>query len=337
MESAVHKAAFFITRRENFMPPRPTGRFAPSPTGYMHLGNAWSFLLNWLALRSASGHILLRMDDIDPQRSREHYAKAIIEDLEWLDLDWDAWDDPASMGGMCVQSQNLDHYGQAVKSLESSNLVYPCFCTRGELRSLANAPHVGDIGAPYPGTCRDLSQEQRAEKIRGGKAACLRLRCPEGAVKFTDILQGTQCFSPLDFGGDFALKRSDGVFAYQLATVVDDARMGVNLVLRGRDLLSSTPRQLLLYHLLGHKAPAFAHLPLLLDANGERLAKRHASLSLRSLRARGITNRQLIGELAWRAGILPEAEPCLPRDLLPLFKLESLPRQDIICDLTALP
>lgn len=309
-----------------------TGRLAPSPTGYLHLGNAWAFLLAWLAARAAQGRIILRMEDIDPDRSRAHFAEAIIHDLHWLGLDWDEGPDSSATYASYTQSQRLPLYTAAIENLTRAGHVYPCYCTRKELRTLAAAPHVGDAGAPYPNICRDLSPAQRAAKEqaarKSGRGSTLRLRCPEGAdFTFDDAVQGPQHMSLHDCGGDFALRRSDGVIAYQLAVVVDDALMGVNQVVRGDDIRISTPRQMLLCHMLGYPLPHYAHLPLLLDHNGERLAKRHASLSLGALREAGVSPQAIVGYLAHKAQLIPRAVPILPEALTALFSFAALPRQ----------
>lgn len=311
------------------------GRLAPSPTGYLHLGNAWAFLLAWLAARAQDGEVLLRIEDIDPQRSRPEYTAAVLEDLNWLGLDWDfgpgAKDvaDAAASVGPYEQSCRGALYAEALARLEQAGLTYPCFCTRKELRSLAAAPHVDDVGAPYPGTCRRLTPAQREAFLARGRRPCVRLRCPEDAVRFTDAVQGPQCLTLADCGGDFALRRSDGVVAYQLAVAVDDALMGITQVVRGRDILPSTPRQIALLRLLGHAVPQYAHVPLLLDQEGQRLAKRHAALSLRSLRQAGAAARDIIGLLGLLANVNPGGGPAAPSELLPGFALSRLPGDDI--------
>ncbi|WP_165066726.1 tRNA glutamyl-Q(34) synthetase GluQRS [Desulfovibrio sp. ZJ200] len=311
------------------LPVRICGRLAPSPTGYLHLGNAWAFLLAWLAARAQNGLLILRQEDIDPQRSRPEYASAILEDLRWLGLDWDQGPDLGGPAGPYEQSRRGDFYTQALARLQAAGLTYPCFCTRKELRLLAAAPHPGDAGAPYPGTCRDLSPEQRAAALRSGRKAALRLRCPDQAIVFEDGLQGPQNFRLADCGGDFALCRSDGVVAYQLAVAVDDALMGVTQVVRGRDILPSTPRQIALLRLLGYAPPSYLHVPLLLDSGGERLAKRHHSLALRTLREKGADPRQVTGLLGRLAGLNPAGRPLSPAELLPFFSPARLPRQDL--------
>lgn len=325
----------------------PVGRLAPSPTGLLHLGNAWSFLLAWLDARShPQGRIILRQEDIDPARSRQEWMEGIERDLLWLGLDWDEGpggptakpdaagtirDDAALYQGPYQQSLCGQRYEAALESLRLRGLVYPCYCTRKELRELAGAPHgahdgLGDAGAAYPGTCRSLSAEQRAEKEAMGRRPSMRLRCPDGEAgreSFDDGVLGPQSFTLDDCGGDFALRRSDGVWAYQLAVVVDDIAMGVNSIVRGEDILLSTPRQLLLWRLLGGTAPRFAHIPLLHDAEGERLAKRHKSLSLAQLREAGCRPERITGWLASLAGLNPTGEALSPAMLAEKLRREN--------------
>ncbi|MCH5278084.1 MAG: tRNA glutamyl-Q(34) synthetase GluQRS [Desulfovibrionaceae bacterium] len=293
------------------------GRLAPSPTGLLHLGNAWAFLLAWLAARAEGGRVILRMEDIDPARSRPEWAEGILRDLRWLGLDWD--EGPGVHAGSSMaesgphapyeQSRAGALYQRAFAALEAAGLVYPCYCTRRELRGLAGAPHgaadgLGDAGAFYPGTCRHLSPAERRQRERAGRHSAWRLACPEGAAEsFDDAVLGPQSLTLAQCGGDFALRRSDGVWAYQLAVVVDDARMGVTQVVRGEDILLSTPRQLLLFRLLGESPPRYAHIPLLRDGAGERLAKRHHSLSLSALRDAGVRPEAVTDWLARAAGL----------------------------------
>ena len=309
------------------------GRLAPSPTGYAHLGNAWAFLLAWLAARSSAGQVVLRIEDIDPQRSRPEYTAALIEDLSWLGLDWDFGPDKTTAAsgptGPFEQGRRSQHYAAAIAQLERAGLTYPCFCTRKELRSMAGAPHVDDAGAPYQGTCRNLTPAQQKAHLAAGRRPCLRLRCPEGPINFTDAVLGEQSHTLAECGGDFALRRSDGVVAYQRAVAVDDALMGISQVVRGRDILISTPRQIALLKLLGYGAPAYAHVPLLLDAEGQRLAKRHQSLALRSLRQTGADPRRITGFLGSLAGCNPGGKAASPAELLPHFSLLRLPAEDI--------
>lgn len=285
------------------------GRLAPSPTGLLHLGNAWAFWLAWLETRSQGGRLILRMEDLDPARSKAHFAQAAREDLRWLGLDWDAESPP--------QSQRSPAYEQALARLEAQALTYPCFCTRKELRSLAGAPQVGDEGAPYPGLCRNLSQNQRKMKTTEGRKSSSRLICPaEAQFNFNDRIMGRQSLTLSEVGGDFALRRSDGVYAYQLAVVVDDLEAGVSSVTRGRDILASTPRQLYLISLLGGAAPQYAHLPLIVDHLGERLAKRHQALGLRALKEAGVRPQAIFGFLAGRSGLRASTAPLDAGELL---------------------
>ena len=318
-----------------------TGRFAPSPTGLMHLGNAWSFFLAWLGARSAGGRVILRHEDIDPDRSRQSWMDAMERDLSWLGLDWD---EGSSHGPHAPYHQSLGGplYDRALDALKAQGLVYPCYCTRKELRMLAGAPHgaadgLGDAGAAYPGTCRSLTAEERAQKEAEGRKPALRLRCPDDDVEtFDDLVLGPQRISLKSCGGDFALRRSDGVWAYQLAVVVDDMRMGVTQVVRGEDILLSTPRQLLLYRLLGGTPPQYAHIPLLHDEEGERLAKRHHSLSIAALREKGCSPFAVIGYFAHLAGLQTSPAPVSPAVLADRIRHEgpfpwhTLPRGPIV-------
>ena len=343
-------------------PPPPRGRFAPSPTGRLHLGNAFAFLMAWLSIRSQGGLMILRIEDIDPDRSRPEFVRAIMEDLAWLGLDWDEGppktnEENASDGNdekkqnlrrgknrfiPYVQSLRSRRYEEVIAELQGRGLVYPCYCTRKELRMLASAPHVGDEGAPYPGTCRTLTDNQRKTLEASGRRPSLRLDTEAAArqlnadadaplvLRFTDGVLGEQRFTMKDCGGDFALRRSDGVFAYQLAVAVDDADMGVTEVVRGEDLLLSTPRQLLLFQLLGRTPPRYAHVPLLHDAAGERLAKRHKSLELAALRLAGQSPQDVLSRLGGLAGCLDrppdptESREALLARMTAGFSLEKL-------------
>jgi len=235
-----------------------------------------------------------------------------------LGLDWDEGVNEADPQGLCgshapyTQSLRASLYQTALNRLEQGGHTYPCFCSRKDLRTLAGAPHVGDEGAPYSGACRDLSVKAQSALLLQGRRPCIRLRCHDRRVCFTDRIQGAQDLTLAACGGDFALCRSDGVIAYQLAVVVDDGCMGINQVVRGRDILLSTPRQLVLCELLGLPYPEYVHLPLICDQYGERLAKRHHSLSLHALRQAGIKPEAIIGYLAWKSGLLAEAQSVYP-------------------------
>ena len=301
---------------------KTVGRFAPSPSGRMHLGNVWACLLAWLAARSAGGAVVLRLEDLDPGRCRPEYCDQVMRDLEWLGLGWD--------GEPVYQSRRTQAYAQAFQELERQGLVYPCFCTRAQ-RLAASAPHRSDGAVVYDGRCARLTPEQRAELSRTRRPAG-RVRAPEKTITFRDLLQGEYGEDLKRDCGDFILRRSDGVYAYQLAVVVDDAWMGVNQVVRGSDLLSSTPRQLWLQEALGLPHPAYGHVPLLLAPDGRRLAKRDRDQELDALTAR-YTAPELVGRLAWAAGLLPEYAPAMPEELIPLFAWEKLPRADRVFSL----
>lgn len=292
---------------------RPVGRFAPSPSGRMHLGNVFSALLAWLSVRKAGGTMLLRVEDLDPQRSRAEYAAAIRDDLRWLGLDWDE-ETPC-------QSQRTAVYAAEFARLEEMGLVYPCYCTRNELHD-ASAPHASDGTVLYAGTCRDLTPQQQAEKNR---VPAWRLRVPEEEVAFIDGLRGEYRENLASECGDFIIRRSDGVYAYQLAVVTDDAQMGVTQVVRGADLLNSTPRQLYLYRLLGYVAPEFYHVPLLVAPDGRRLSKRDGDLDLGRLR-QTMTAPQLLGLLACAAGLLDRPEACTAQELAQHFCWDCVTR-----------
>ena len=301
------------------------GRFAPSPSGRMHLGNAWSALLAWLAARSAGGEMVLRLEDLDPDRCKPHLCDGVEEDLRWLGLDWDLG---GSAGGETFyQSHRGELYRAALEVLRGKDLLYPCFCTRGQLHA-PNAPHRSDGEVIYAGTCRALTAEEREARARLRRPA-LRIRVPEEEVGFVDRLQGPYRENLARDCGDFILRRSDGVYAYQLAVVVDDALMGVNQVVRGSDLLGSTPRQIWLQGLLGFEPPEYAHVPLLCAPDGRRLSKREADLTLAALRGAGTTPEALVGRLAHAAGLIDRPEPIRARELIPLFSFDRLPRADI--------
>ena len=304
-----------------------TGRFAPTPSGRMHLGNLFCSLLAWLAAKKEGGRVVLRMEDLDQLRTSSVYAEQAEADLKFLGL---FWDEGGSLGGPHApydQGSRSPYYQELLGRLEALGLVYPCFCSRAELHA-ANAPHASDGEVVYAGTCRGLSGEEIAEKSRKRPPA-LRLRVPEETIAFVDGHYGLVEQDLAAECGDFILRRSDGVFAYQLAVVADDAAMGVTQVVRGRDLLSSAPRQLYLYRLLGFPEPAFAHAPLLLAPDGRRLSKRDRDVSLEALEEKGLTGPEIVGRLAFLAGLLDRPEAARPQDLLPVFAWDKVPREDV--------
>lgn len=308
------------------MPSPVVGRFAPSPSGRMHLGNVLCALLSWLSARHQGGQYILRIEDLDPDRCPRAYADLIEDDLHWLGLDWDAGGAMGGPDGSYYQSERTAIYQTYFDRLTQAGLTYPCFCSRAALHA-ASAPHLSDGRVIYAGTCRDLTPAQITQRAKT-RGAATRLRVPDQTIRFTDGLEGpcaehlpTEC-------GDFIIRRSDGVFAYQLAVVVDDALEGVTEVVRGRDLLGSTARQIWLHRLLGFAPPQFVHIPLLCDADGRRLSKRDADLDLGLLRTR-FTPAQLTGALAFAAGLTDTPAPVLPRELVDGFDWARVPRRDL--------
>lgn len=295
----------------------------------MHLGNIYSALMTWLSVRSQGGRLVLRIEDLDPRCASPELARQIIDDLRWLGLDWDE--------GPVYQRDRLDLYRAALERLEGLGLVYPCFCSRAELHA-ASAPHASDGTPVYAGTCRDLAPEQVAERARKRPAA-LRLRVPDeadpaGTVAFTDRVFGLRREVLARACGDFLVRRSDGVFAYQLAVVVDDAAMGVTEVVRGRDLLGSVARQIYLQRLLGFAEPAYAHVPMLVAPDGRRLSKRERDCDLGELQRVFGSPERLLGRLAFFAGMCEDDRPRSAAQLADLFSWETVRRHraDIVID-----
>ena len=308
----------------------PRGRFAPSPSGEMHLGNAWTALLAWLDIRSHNGTMVLRMEDLDPDRCRPEYAAQFLADLHWLGLDWDEGPD---RGGDCApyqQSERNQSYQTFFDQLTEAGRVYPCFCSRAELRSVASAPHADDGERVYSGRCAALSGAEVRQRLAAGRRPAYRLKVAEATIAFEDGIMGRQQQNLRQDCGDFVIRRADGIFAYQLAVVADDAAMAMDRVLRGADLLASTPRQIYLWQLLDRPVPQFIHVPLLLGSDGRRLSKRHASLSLAALRRQGISPQSIIGKLAARAGLIAKPETVNASELIGEFQLSKLPRQPVV-------
>ena len=294
------------------------GRFAPSPTGRMHLGNVYAALLSWLSVKSQGGQWLLRIEDIDPDRSRRRYADMLMEDLHWLGLNWDL--------GPYWQSDRYAIYEEQLQRLQATGLTYPCYLSRGEIMA-TQAPHESDGRVVYGPELRARNAELVAQGNLS-RTPCIRLRTIDKIISFLDRHYGPQSFNLEKQCGDFILRRGDGAWAYQLAVVVDDALMGVTEVVRGRDLLQSVPQQLYLYDLLGFTSPRFAHFPLLCNAQGQRLCKRDKALDMGELREQ-YTTEQILGKVAFYAGLTPTDEPITAQQLLPLFSWDNIPVQDI--------
>ena len=305
------------------MTDRVVGRFAPTPSGRMHLGNAFAYLLAWLSVRSRGGTVLLRMEDLDTLRCTEENAECIREDLRWLGLTWDEETPP--------QRSRTAAYERALETLRSRANVFPCWCTRGSLK-LVNAPHASDGHPIHPASCREASAEERA---RHTAPPAWRLEAPELTIRFTDGVYGEYAEDLKTECGDFVLRRADGIFVYQLAVVADDGEFGVTEVVRGCDLLSSTPRQIYLQQLLGYPRPAYFHVPMLTDREGRKLSKRDADLDLGALRQR-YRPEEVIGLLAYACGLLDRFEPVAAEELIPHFSWEKLRKADILLDVEQL-
>jgi glutamyl-tRNA synthetase len=335
------RRGFFIVSAESETVPRPpVGRLAPSPTGAQHVGNARTYLTAWLSARSRGGNVRLRIEDIDSPRVKAGAAEQAAEDLRWLGLDWD--------GDVVTQSSRLPLYHAALEELKGRELVYPCTCTRSDVAAAASAPHAGQEGPTYPGTCAHRRAADAESLAAEGKPFAWRFRvapapgvtdpgyssgvggvCDPGPP-FADLFAGEQRIDLREHGGDFVVWKSAGTPAYQLAVVVDDAEMGVTEVIRGDDLVPSTPRQLLLYRALGLPPPAFAHIPLVVGEDGRRLAKRHGDTRLSSLREAGVNPEALVGLLGWSCGWLAEPRQVTARELLPLFRLRAIPPRPFV-------
>ena len=289
------------------------GRFAPTPSGRMHLGNVFAALIAWLSVKSRDGEMVLRMEDLDTQRTSDAYAAILRQDLQWLGLTWDRETQP--------QSRRSEVYGRYFDCLREMELLYPCYCTRSQLHSV-NAPHLSDGTYVYPGTCRNLQTPP------AGRAPAWRVTVPDRLWQLEDRLQGLYRENLATDCGDFVVRRADGVYVYQLAVTVDDGEAGVTEVVRGMDLLSSAPRQMYLQELFGFPHPEYAHVPMLMAPDGRRLSKRDRDLDLGALRQR-MPAEQLIGHLAHACGLIGQAEPVSARELASEFSWEKLRRENI--------
>ena len=305
------------------------GRFAPTPSGRMHLGNAFSALVAWLSARAAGGGMVLRIEDLDPRAQSRERAELLMDDLRWLGLDWDE--------GPYFQSDRSEIYRKALDELRERGLTYPCFCSRAELHA-ATAPHASDGTPVYAGTCRGLSSAEAARRA-ALRPPATRLRVPDeedpaGTITFADLAYGARQEVLARECGDFLVRRSDGVVAYQLAVVVDDALMGVTQVVRGRDLLGSCARQIYLDGLLGYPAPEYGHVPLLVAPDRRRLSKRDKDLDLGVLRERGVPAERVVGTLAAAAGLCERGADIMPGELVGAFSWDAIAshREDVVVD-----
>ena len=290
------------------------GRFAPTPSGRMHLGNVFSALMAWASVRSQNGSLILRVEDLDIRAHNPQYTSLLLDDLQWLGLTWDK--------GPYYQSKRTELYQEALSDLRQQGLLYPCFCSRADLHA-AQAPHASDGTYVYARTCRNLSKSER-EELAKHKIPATRIRVPNKTYAFEDKVYGQTSQNLFKLCGDFIVQRADEIFAYQLAVVVDDADMGVTEVVRGSDLLSSTPRQLYLQDVLGLSHPTYAHLPLLVAPDGRRLSKRNHDLDLGVLRSQGKTPEEILGFLAYCVGLTKENEPLSAVQIANRFSWETL-------------
>jgi len=303
------------------------GRYAPSPTGMIHVGNARTALAAWLSVRSRGGTFVWRIEDLDGPRVVPGMAEAQREDLAWLGLDWDEGPDVGGPHAPYLQSERSDLYEAALRRLAEAGRLFPCLLSRKDLQAMASAPHGGEE-SPYPPSLRP--RELAPDWFERRPDAALRFLVDDRPVSFTDRVFGP-IIERVDLAvGDFVLKRRDGLYAYQLAVVVDDLAMGIDDVVRGSDLLASTARQIQLITALGGVPPAYAHVPLMVNAQGEKLSKRDQGLTLRSLRAEGARPEAVAGYLAHSLGLLDRPEPCRPADLIPVFAWEKIGRADWI-------
>jgi glutamyl-tRNA synthetase len=300
-------------------------RLAPSPTGALHLGNARTFLINWLMARQNGWKILLRIEDLDSPRVKSGAERMVMEDLAYLGVDWDE--------GPVYQSKRTNNYAAAVRTLLDRKLAYPCVCTRREVELAASAPHAEDGASVYPGTCRGRFASVKEAAEYAGRTPAIRFAAADKKVEFEDGFLGRQAFNVGRDLGDFVIAKADGTAAYQLAVVVDDLAAGVDEIVRGNDLLESTPRQILLYEALeaAERIPRYTHLPLVVGSDGRRLAKRHGDTRLETYRKMGVKESRVLALVAKWCGIEIGGDTIEePGSLLERFRIDRVPRGTIV-------
>lgn len=283
------------------------GRFAPSPTGHIHLGNVWIALLSYLSVKQQHGTFLVRMEDIDIQRSKRELGEQLLDDLEWLGFEWDEGPRIGGAHGPYWQSERYDYYEKTLAQWESVGFVYPCFCNRARIQSIASAPHRGEIPHLYDGHCRHLSLADIKEQWTK-KEPSWRIKVEDRTIEFMDRWQGLQTRVLRSEVDDFVVKRGDGMFAYNLAVTLDDVAMGVTEIVRGADLLDTTAQQMYLYSLLGESPVHYGHAPLLIDVEGHRLSKRQKSITIKELRESGYSSERILGELCKQCDLVMKDE-----------------------------
>jgi len=301
------------------------GRYAPSPTGHLHLGNARTALLAYWQVKSQNGQFVMRTEDLDSQRSRPEFVQANLDELRWLGLSWDEGTDSGGPYAPYLQSERFGLYQRALGTLQASNRLFECYLSRKDLQGVASAPHGS--GAFYGEEQRKLNERVKVQKQREGKTPSLRFLVEPQTLTFYDEILGDVTLNPAEDTGDFVVRRADGEWAYQLAVVVDDMAMNITHVLRGDDLLPSTGAQLLLYEALKADPPMFAHVPLLLDTDGSRLAKRRGSLTLTALKEAGVKPKRVVGLLALTLGLLERPQEAHIEDFARTFRLETIRRE----------
>lgn len=308
------------------------GRLAPSPTGALHLGNARSFLIAWLSIRSRGGTVVMRMEDLDHPKVKAGAAQQAYDDLRWLGLDWDEGPDCGGVYSPYVQSERIELYQDALSRLKKRGLVYPCVCSRSDVEAAQSAPHAGEDGLRYSGKCRDKysSFADAMATLPKGRIPAWRFKAADENVSFCDGFCGMQQQNVAETTGDFVIARHEFGAGYVLAVVVDDAAMGITEVLRGDDLLATTHRQILLYRALGLKCPDFVHVPLVVGEDGRRLAKRHGDSRISTLRQSGMSAEKVIGLLAYWSGWAEEGEALTAEELLPRFDMSKLPPGPVV-------